>query len=384
MNNARGHLLVLAPLAPWPIREGLTLRMAELIQQLAVFWEITLIAPESPSHTMLEGQKGGRKCPVDLRENIVVKGRKEQILEHLGKELVAQTRRLKPDVVLIFRLPSILDHSEIGSFPPTIFDLVDGLSLHYWKDFLLASTLRQRLSAIRGIWRSICLERRLVKSFDFVTVVGETDAQSVMRMTSGRNIRVISNGVHIGAQRNRLEIEVKPTVVFSGVMEFPPNIDAALYFAQQVFPLVKARVPEAEFWIIGRSPVREIRDLHSPGSIRVVADVPDMFATIRRAWVSVAPMRSGAGVKNKVLEAWSVGLPVVMTEFAVNGLSVEPRNRTLVIESKEGMAEAISWLLRDQETAFELGELARKHVADNQSWKSIGEKYHELLCECCL
>jgi len=364
------------------MKDGFTLRSFELLEQLHKQWEITLVAPS-------RSDESARSEPVQVEERIITpRLDTESHLVVSGTPVVTQAildavSRRRPDAILLWSLQGFSDLCDVQALPPIVLDLVDCMSLTCWKELAYLKSLRQRLSSFRALVRVALYERRVAKRYRAVTVVGEADARVLRLVTRQSNIFMVSNGVRVQRPRSPEDQDSGSVAVFSGVMEYPPNIDAAVYFATEILPLVQRRVPTAEFWIVGRSPVQEILELAEIKGVRVLSDVPDMPTTLRRCRVAVAPMRQGAGVKNKVLEAWAVGLPVVMTEHASNGLAIEGRNRALVTQSRESMVEAISWLLSDEAAASELGELARRHVALHHGWDEIGRRFHAILEEAC-
>jgi glycosyltransferase involved in cell wall biosynthesis len=168
-------------------------------------------------------------------------------------------------------------------------------------------------------------------------------------------------------------------VAFTGVLSHQPNVDAALYFAESVWPRVRAEVPAARYVIAGRDPDPALLAIAGRDGIEVHADVPDMHALLRTAWIAVAPMRTGAGIKNKVLEAWAAGKPVVMTEIAANGLSLDAGGDTLVCRDARAMAEQVVRLLRDDQERWRTGDGLHDRVRDAHSWMAAGERLSALL-----
>ncbi len=113
--------------------------------------------------------------------------------------------------------------------------------------------------------------------------------------------------------------------------------------------------------------------------VEVLGEVPDMVAVLRRTWLAVAPMRTGAGIKNKVLEAWAVGKPVVMTRVATNGLSIDAAMEALVVDDPKGMATLIARLLIEPDERRAAGAAAHAIVARAHSWSSAAASVAELL-----
>ena len=213
--------------------------------------------------------------------------------------------------------------------------------------------------------------------FSATACVGEDDAAWLRWMGPASNVHVVPNGVDLPELKTP-EAD-SPTLSFVGTLDFQPNIDAVLYAARAIWPLVKEALPTASFVIAGRRPTADIRGLHGQNGISIAADVEDMTAVLRRSWISTAPMRSGVGIKNKVLEAWACARPVVLTPMATNGLVLPEGHTSLVQQSAAGMAAAILLLLRDDARRHVLGQSARAHVEQHCSWRHAAAAIDALL-----
>ena len=170
-----------------------------------------------------------------------------------------------------------------------------------------------------------------------------------------------------------------PTVVFAGTLDYAPNVDAVAFVAAEIWPLIRAAVPGARCVMAGRRPVAAIRPLDGRDGIEVRADVADMATELQSAWVALAPMRTGVGLKNKVLEAWACARPVVMTPMAMNGLRLPPGHARLIRAGAPELAKAAVALLRDAAARHRLGAAARAMVARDFTWNIAGSRVDALL-----
>jgi glycosyltransferase involved in cell wall biosynthesis len=161
-------------------------------------------------------------------------------------------------------------------------------------------------------------------------------------------------------------------------MSYAPNIDAAAYFAKSIWPRVRDAVPDAVFRIVGRSPTPEVLALGKLERVEVVGEVDDLRNELESAWVAVAPMRVGVGIKNKVLEAWAAGAPVVMTSLATNGLYARDRFADLVRDRPDAFADRVKRLLTDEGYRRFWSEQARD-AARVQSWSAVADSVTTLL-----
>jgi glycosyltransferase involved in cell wall biosynthesis len=192
-------------------------------------------------------------------------------------------------------------------------------------------------------------------------------------------VRVLTNGVHAHSDAAWDEAAPEPVVVFTGVLDYPPNVDAAVHLARDVWPHVRRAVPEARLHLVGRRPAPPVEALTMDASVRVLADVPDVKAELRRAWVAAAPMITGSGVKNKVLEAWAAGRPVVMSALAANGLEPTPLLASLVADGPQPLAERITDLLRDRERRVRLGEESLRLARERYGWPGVADRLGDIL-----
>jgi glycosyltransferase involved in cell wall biosynthesis len=162
-------------------------------------------------------------------------------------------------------------------------------------------------------------------------------------------------------------------MVFTGAMDYFPNVDAVQYFARSVFPLIRRRWPAARFLIVGRNPSPKVRALQAIDGVTVTGAVADIRPCMAAAQVAVAPFRIARGIQNKVLEAMAMGLPVVGTSAAFRGLGATAQNGIRSADTSEGMAEEISQLFQDASLRRELGSQARRFVEECHRWDDLGE-----------
>lgn len=154
-----------------------------------------------------------------------------------------------------------------------------------------------------------------------------------------------------------------PILLFTGQMDYRPNVDAVTWFAREVLPLV----PGARFVIAGRGPTPEVQALAAT-NVTVTGAVADMRSWLAAADVVVAPLRIARGIQNKVLEAMAMARPVVASPAAFEGIEAEPGRHLLVADGAAAMAEAISGFIADPSRAIQLGAAARAHVAATYRW----------------
>jgi glycosyltransferase involved in cell wall biosynthesis len=264
----------------------------------------------------------------------------------------------------------------LPQMPPAVNDRVDCMTLSAWRQLLLARgrTIPRRLNHLADVaW----YELRVRRGCDATVVVGEADARVLRTFLGVRNVHVIPNGVEMPTAPASAR-SAQPTVMFTGVMNYQPNIDAVVHFVRDIWPAVRRDVPDAVFQVVGRSPTPQIVALQAERGVEVHADVPSVQEYLARAWLAVAPMRTGSGIKNKVLEAWSTGTPAAMTPIAANGLRQAPSELLLTADGND-LADLISDLLTDRPRRLKLGELARQTARGLYSWRGQANALNELL-----
>jgi glycosyltransferase involved in cell wall biosynthesis len=266
-----------------------------------------------------------------------------------------------------------------ADLPPAVMDMIDCNPLEFWRGALRGRGLRARLGSLAEIPVAARCARRTVRSFAATVCAGERDAAWMRRLGGRDTVHVVPNGVALPPEAALAAEDAAPTVVFLGSLGYAPNVDAALFAAEAIWPRVAAAVPEARLVIAGRAPVPEVAALAARPGIAVAADVPDIVPVLSRAWVSIAPMRIGVGIKNKVLEAWACARPVVMTPLATNGLVLPPGHEALVRRDAAGLAEAVVGLLRDQGARRAAGAAARALVRERFGWAGAAGRIDALL-----
>lgn len=238
-------------------------------------------------------------------------------------------------------------------------------------------------------WRKLRLyERNACRLFDGVATVAESDRVALLGLDPLLNVRVIPNGVdveyfHRDWRQGALtlappDLPPGPLVVFTGSMDFRPNVDAVTWFAQKVWPIVRQSAPEAEFYVVGRNPVPAVRKLARLSGITVTGGVPDVRPYLERAKAFVVPMRMGGGVRLKVLEAMSMSRPVVSTSMGLSGIDFEPGKHALLADDPGDFASAVCRLLEDSDLGARMGTEAAGFVRARYDWRMIVPEFLRL------
>jgi glycosyltransferase involved in cell wall biosynthesis len=363
-------LLAITTIAPWPALNGHSLHVSHLLDELAAHWSITLIAPPCDVTARI-----ARHVPLTLRgSGFTYPWRFDQ--NGLRAALDSTIRGASFDRALVWAGAEALWFGR-HDLPDAVVDVIDCNPLEFWRGVLSNHGLRQRYRALHELPIAARFARRAVGSYAATVCVGEADARW-LRIIGGRDtVHVVPNGVEVPRQATAEAPE--PTLSFTGALDYQPNIEAAAYAVEAIWPRIRTAVPNARFVIAGRHPVPEVRALAGMANVEIAADVPNIADIIGQSWVSIAPMRSGVGIKNKVLEAWACARPVVMSKLATNGLFVPPDHAPLVSPQPDGMADAVIRLFGDPCERRRLGESARANVERHFTWAGAAARIDALL-----
>lgn len=247
---------------------------------------------------------------------------------------------------------------------PRVLDALDSMELRMHRNVEVERPPRRWLFR-EELRRVAPFERAVSHSVDVVLVASQHDKEPF----ATEKAEIVPNGVDAGAFAPDLAARRPGAIVFSGTMSYPPNIRAARWFADECFPLVREAVPDATFVIAGAAPARELRELAGRPGVVVTGFVQSMPETLNQATVAAAPMQSGAGIQNKILEAMACGLPLVTTTIGLGGIAAVPGRDLLVADSPGEFADAVVSVLREPERAGELGEKARARVLEDYTWE---------------
>ncbi|MFO7535132.1 MAG: glycosyltransferase family 4 protein [Kiritimatiellia bacterium] len=217
------------------------------------------------------------------------------------------------------------------------------------------------------------LERRVIGSADLVWVTSEVDRDAIMRDNPALPVQVAANGVDCEEISARDPVPSRE-LLFVGTLSQYANSDAVTYFVREVFPLLKARVPDAVFRVIGRNPSPEILALGRVPGIEITGPVDDLSPWYQRCAAAVVPIRAGGGTRLKILEAMAYGRPVVSTAIGCEGIQAETGRHLVVADRPSEMADALRDVLTRPQYAAQLSREARKLVEERYSWHRIASR----------
>jgi len=225
-------------------------------------------------------------------------------------------------------------------------------------------------------WRKLAVyERRICRAADRVVSVSHADRQALQRLLPGLEVAVVPNGVDLAFYRPGV---VPPApdlgahaLVFTGKMDYRPNVDAVLWFADAVLPLILREMEDVRFYVVGQQPHARLLPLAARPAITITGRVPDVRPYIAGAGVYVVPLRIGGGTRLKVLEAMAMGQAIVSTRLGCDGFPFEDGREVRFADEPGAFAETVMSLLRDRKAAAALGRVARAHVEAHFGWDAI-------------
>lgn len=238
------------------------------------------------------------------------------------------------------------------------------------------------------IWKAIswreyqtmrAAEQHYVNLAEHVLAVSETDRNYFAKYADKEKITVIPTGVDIDYFRADSKPEKPNTLAFTGSMDWMPNEDAILYFAESILPRLKEEIPGVELRVVGRKPSERMRTLaKNTPEIVVTGEVPDIRPHVHSSSVYVVPLRIGGGTRIKIFEAMAMGKAVVSTPVGAEGLPVEHEENIVLAEKPEEFARQVARLLRDGSERERIGRAARRLVEQNYNWQSVAGAFEHV------
>jgi glycosyltransferase involved in cell wall biosynthesis len=391
MSHINEPALILAPEAPYPLVGGGALRTASLIQYLARTRPVDLI---------LFRQPGAPDPSAQLPAGLI---RRASVIQLPATGRGQTARAVRNSARMVRRVPPLV-HRFAGFQREVLLAIGDaryeiGLIEHswcapYWEQLAPAcrrtvldlhnieSTLHARCAAVEGpatafahrIFRdaSLALERTWLPRFSQVLTTSASDAATALAIAPTANVAVYPNALPWIPQPERADQEV---AVFSGNMEYHPNVSAVRFFRTEVWPLLRQRWPALVWRLVGKNPSAVSRFTSGDPRIEVTGEVDDAVRELARARVAVVPLLAGSGTRFKILEAWSAGLPVVSTSIGAEGLPARDGDNLLIADGGSGFATAVTRVLENANLGRELGQAGRivleREFTWDAAWKNL-------------
>jgi sugar transferase (PEP-CTERM/EpsH1 system associated) len=397
------NLLFLTQRIPYPPNKGEKIRVLQVLQHLRKSHDIHLGCLVDDPHDVQHIETVRAMCAtahfaqIDRRHAKIaclsglLTGEALSVVFYRDRGLARWVRQvvrdIKPEIIVVCSsnmAPYILDLRE--TLPAIrLIDVVD-VDSEKWRSYADVASFPMR-QVYRREWKCVAeLEDRIVRECDWSTFVSDAEADLFRKdhMQYSNRIRGVSNGVDLDYFDPSRTFEApyalgKPNFVFTGTMDYPPNVDAVVWFAREILPLIRQTVPAAQFHVVGASPSPKVEALTSIPGVFVTGRVPDVRAYVAHADACVAPMRIARGIQNKVLEAMAMGRPTVVTGDALEGIHAVPGTELLLANTAEDFARAC--LSAAGQSGAALGTAARQRVVRDYAWPALLDQFDQLLNE---
>lgn len=378
-------ILMLSQGLPFPIyRDGLTIRVYHLLKELSHKASCHLIS--------LADYPLGKEDEAELRTMAsydIISYTPESGAIGTIKKIISKRRYYSPafaakvreciasfcpDVVLAEQT-FMAQYVDDLAGTPAVISAVDAISLAAIRQSHIHRNPLKKLAWKYVAFQRLAIERKYFRKFGALTVVGEEDAD-FLRHRVGLEVLTIPNGVDTEFFAPRPHGS-RVAVLFSGNLAAPMNEEACLYLLRQVFPQLHSQHRDLEFVIAGRGPTQKIRDALPP-FVTLRPDIADMRDAMQDTMLYLSPIRYGTGIKNNVLQAMSMGIPVVVTPLIAGPIRITSSEEGLVAERGKEFLEAIEIALNDPLLREQIGNRGRNHVVKFYSWAGIASEYFKL------
>ena len=273
----------------------------------------------------------------------------------------------------LFRMGQyISNYSEI----PKMLDLCDSIALNLSRRIKIDRSAVSPLLKIEQK-RTRNYEVDLAQLFDHNTVVAKPDYDYLIEQNTELNLSIIPVGVDPDYFQPCTIENKELNLLFTGTMNYFPNYDAAIYFHNEIWPLIIDKHPDVTLSIVGNNPIAPVRRL-ADNNITITGYVPDTRPYFDKATIFISPMRSGSGLQVKHLEAMAMGLPVVTTTIGSMGIEAIEKQDLLVADKPHDFANHVNTLLEDQELRRSIGNSSRKLIEEKYNWNILGAQLNEV------
>lgn len=379
-------IIIVAQRFPYPLDKGDRLTIYHLIKFLSERHQVTLITFKERSHdpawdaklqpycerieTLPENRlRAYANCVTGLFDSLPLQVHysHDPAMVSLVNRVVEET---KPDLLYAHYLRMgryVLPHTAI----PRVLAMQLSMTLNYARLAKHAKSWIQRKFLSTEHKKLIKFEADFARQFDQVMLISPRDLDAVNANPPLENVFFNPHGVDYEYFSPDLSVpKEKNSIVFTGNMNYRPNVDGAIYFCTEILPLIKQSVPAIRVYLVGTDPSAEVLGLASDPAITVTGRVPDLRKYLHQATVAIAPMRITAGLLNKVLEALSMELPMVVTPQANEGINAVDGEHLIIAESAQDFAAEVVHLLENPVRRDQLGTAAREFIKNKWTWEA--------------
>jgi len=386
-----------------PVQNGGNIRTYHVLRYLSLRHELTFYSyyggkPDPNYERELQRQLPGAVAVCTGKRELAGVARGFHYLGHLGaqppyavsrfadagvqQELRAWFREQRFDVAVCDFLDAAVNFPARHSIPSVLFQ--HNVESEIWRRHAeTAGNPAKQMMYGMEFRKMLRYERSAVRRFQHVIAVSENDRALMMQWVDGDRITVVPTGVDLAQYApdpeasNGSAQEPASLITFIGAMDWEPNVDGVEYFCREVWPAIKAEVPEARLRIVGRNPVRRVQKWASE-AIEVTGRVPSVVEHLRESAVVIVPLRIGGGTRLKIYEAMAAAKAVVSTTVGAEGLDVQHGRDIILADDARAFSQAAIMLLRDRQLRRRY-EKAAAETAARYDWPAIGQRFSEVL-----
>ncbi len=376
--------LFLAPETPYPLAGGGALRTASLLHYLAERYAVDVVVFREPGAV-----DPLRHFPAELARSL-------HVLELPRHARHAVARALRNAGRLLRAVPPLVDR--FAGFEERLREIVGGrrydLSViehfwcaPYWEQLApvsgrtvldlhnIESVLHARSARVEGgaaaaahrLFHGACLdlERCWLPRFSWLLATSEQDARAIRTIAPAARVQVFPNSMPLVPQPAHREEEA---IVFSGNLEYHPNISAVRFFRREIWPVLRERWPGLVWRLVGKNPHAVRKWIAGDPRIEVSGTIPDAIVEISRNKAAIVPILAGSGTRYKIMEAWAAGVPVVSTYLGAEGLPACDGENILLADEPKAFGEAVSALLASEGLRRRVGQAGREVYEREFTW----------------
>ena len=390
------HILFISWWWPYPANNGSKIRIYNLLQHLSREFRVTLLSfadvgeatPEQLAHmrsfcNRVEVVAKPIYKPGTLKATLGYFSRwPRSLVDVYSEQMESLVKQVCTDDDVQMIVASQLQTMRYLELVPHISGILEEIEITYFLDRVHEAT--SRASHLRSQMTLSKFEnslRQLLERGIAFTVVSEDEKRNMQRFApAGADIRVIPNGVDTLANRPDAAITVDPhRLIYSGAVTFQPNYEAVRYFITEVLPLVRANNPQMQFYVTGGTEKIDVSDLAAQAGVTFTGYLTSVADAVRSSLAMVVALQAGGGTRLKILEAMSLGTPVISTRKGAEGLDVHDGHDILIADSPQEMANAIQRLSTDAGLQAQLAVNARQLVEENYDWGIIAQQLYTLI-----
>ena len=390
-------IIIVAQRFPYPLDKGDRLTVYHLIKFLSKRHEVTLITFKERDHnpiwdnelqpycerieTLPESTlRAYANCALGFFDSVPLQIHysHDPAMKSLVNRVVKET---KPDLLYAHYIRTghyILPFTTI----PRVLAMQLSMTLNYQRLAENTKSWFHRMLSSREHKKLVRFEAQFARQFDQVMLISPKDLEAVNASPPLENVFFNPHGVDFDYFAPDPSVaKEKNSIVFTGNMNYQPNVDGAIYFHSEIFPLIKERIPTARLYIVGTDPTSDVQSLANDPAVTVTGRVPDLRQYMHQAEVAIAPMRIVAGLLNKVLEALAMELPMVVTPQANEGINASDAKHLVIADTPQRFADEVVKLLEDPARRMQLGSSAREFIKKEWSWDAHLENLEQSFIE---